>query len=256
MFGIDLSFFSFTLHLNTTTSTMSYHFFFSGKEKSNLQADFYPPIVLDDQGLYEIGLTNFSASNAIPNVDKSNNLFHYGLDKKIEIPTGSYEITDISSYLMDALASDKKKVDEVNFELKANLNTLKCHIKCNKPIDFSKEHSIGKLLGFKKRILEANKEHISDFPVDIMRINLIRIECNLVMNSYRNGDSVHTLYSFYPQQPPGYKIVESPTNVIYLPINTSNINNIRLHIVDQNSRPVNFRQEVISITLHLRKYGG
>lgn len=233
---------------------MSYHFFFSGQEESSLNADFHPPIVLEDQNLYEIGLTNFSASNAIPNVDESNNLFHYGEDQIIEIPTGSYEITDISAYLTNKLLSDENDSDEEDrFKLKANLNTLKCHIKCKLPIDFTKSRSIGQLLGFKKRVLEGDNEHISDFPVDIMRINLIRIECNIVMNSYKNGDSVHTLYSFYPQQPPGYKIVESPTNVIYLPINTTLINNISLHIVDQNNRPVNFRQEVVSITLHLRK---
>lgn len=233
---------------------MSYHFFLTEQERSTLSVDFNPPIVLDDNSSYEIGLTNFSASNAIPNVDKTNNLFHYGKDKVVEIPIGSYEITNISDFLMNQLVNDKANVnDKISLRLAANLNTLKCEIVCNESIDFSKQHSIGKLLGFKKRILIPNVLHTSDFPVDIMRINLIRVDCSIVKNSYRNGDLVHTLYAFYPKEPPGYKIVESPMNVVYLPINTHVINHISLRIVDQNNRPVNFRKEVISITLHLRK---
>jgi hypothetical protein len=108
-------------------------------------------------------------------------------------------------------------------------------------------------LGFEPRKLTSNKLHTSDFPVDIMRVNMIRIECNIATNSYRNGEPVHIIHSFYPTDPPGYKIVENPRNVIYLPINTRIIHNISLKIIDQNGFPVNFRKEVVTVTLHLRK---
>jgi hypothetical protein len=86
-----------------------------------------------------------------------------------------------------------------------------------------------------------------------MRENMIRIECNIATNSYRNGEPVHIIHSFYPTDPPGYKIVENPRNVIYLPINTRIIHNISLKILDQNGFPVNFRKEVVTVRLHLRK---
>jgi hypothetical protein len=55
---------------------------------------------------YEIGLTNFSVNNAIPNVDEKNNKFHYGdKDDVIEIPVGSYEIADINKYLKTILTN-------------------------------------------------------------------------------------------------------------------------------------------------------
>jgi hypothetical protein len=202
---------------------MSYYFFFSDQETSELSEDFNPPIILENDVFYEIGLTNFSVNNAIPNVDEKNNKFHYGdKDEVIEIPVGSYEIADINKYLKTILTNktSKEEKDKIYLHLQANFNTLKCEIKCNKTIDFSKRNSIGQLLGFERRELTRNKLHMSHFPVDIMRVNMIRIECNIATNSYRNGQPVHIIHSFYPTDPPGYKIVESPRNVIYLPINT------------------------------------
>jgi hypothetical protein len=69
--------------------------------------------------------------------------------------------------------------------LQANFNTLKSEIKCSKTIDFSKPNSIGQLFGFERRKLIRNKLHLDlDFPVDIMHVNMIRIECNIATNSY------------------------------------------------------------------------
>lgn len=137
--------------------------------------------------------------------------------------------------------------------LEANYNTLKCELKCTEEIDFSKENSIESLLGFTKKKLKPNKFHQSDFPVDIMKINMIRVKCKIVSNSFSNGNAVHTLHAFYPTVAPCYEIVESPLNLIYLPINTHVIHNITLKIVDQHGRSINFREEVIGVTLHLRK---
>lgn len=236
---------------------MSYYFFFTGEETSELCADYNPPIVLDQNSNYEIGLTNFSVNNSIPNVDEDNNKFYYGNSNDfVEIPVGSYELSDISKFLnnyFDNLKKKNPKKDSIHLRLEANLNTLKCELKSSVDIDFTKSNSIGRLLGFKPTILPKDVIHYSDFPVDIMRINMIRIECNIVTNSFSNGNMVHTIHSFYPTDPPGYKIVESPHNVIYLPINTHIIHNISIKIVDQYDRPVNFRKEVLCVTLHLRK---
>lgn len=137
--------------------------------------------------------------------------------------------------------------------LRANHNTFKCEIKCNEEIDFTKPNTIGPLLGFKNRKLIKDKWHQSDFPISITNINSICVNCNLVQNTYNNEMPVHILHMFYPNVPPGYKIVENPTNVIYLPINTHHINEIILKITDQHGRLVNFKQELITIRLHLKK---
>jgi hypothetical protein len=72
----------------------------------------------------------------------------------------------------------------------------------------------------------------------------------IVSGSYKNGEKVHVTHEFFPSVPQGYKIIESPLNVIYLPINTKQLNEITIKITDQDGILVNFIEEV---RLHLRR---
>lgn len=235
---------------------MSFTFTLTGRS-SSLSSNIYPPIVLSEKENYVLGLINFESYNSIPNIDHTNNKFHFN-NQVITIPEGSYEIEDINNYLVEQVElSSKEKQgteDEEPFlSIKANYNTLKCEIKSNLEIDFNQTDSIGSLLGFNKQILIKNKKHISERPIDIFKVNSVCVECNLVTNSFTNGKPVHIIYMFYPTSEPGTKIVEKPSNVIYLPINTRYIDEIILKITDQDGNLVNFRQEVITARLHLQK---
>lgn len=53
-----------------------------------------------------------------------------------------------------------------------------------------------------------------------------------------------TLHSFYPTVELGFKIIEKPSNVIYLPVNVQRLDNITLSIVGQNGDTVDFRGEI------------
>lgn len=253
-----------------------------------LQAQYFPPIDLSD-GDYVCGLIDFQTFNSIPNVDETNNLFYYGnetskkginiaidpiqsneiptdpveskdskkisLVKKrqpsnfIRIPTGSYELSDLERHIKKELTPKK-----VEFTLTANKNTLQCEILCSQPINFRKANTIGQLLGFRdKRILAANKTHVSQHPADILKISVIRVECNIIKGAYLNNESAHTIHEFSPKVPPGYKIIETPHNVIYFPVTVKSIHAINLSIVDQQNNPINFRGETITVRLHLKK---
>lgn len=229
---------------------MSFTFTLSG-HSSVLNAQFCPPVDLEENVEYSLGLVNFEAYNSIPNIDSSNNKFYYDTDDKvIEIPEGSYEIEDIDTYLKNQFLGT-----DVFISIRSNNNTLKCEIKSNKRINFTPKNSIGSLLGFKNRELKPLSKHVADFPAKIQKVNSICIECNLVAGSYINDRPAHIVHQFFPAVSPGYKIIESPANVIYLPLNKSHIDSISLKIVDQDGDLVNFRGEVITIRLHLKKNG-
>lgn len=167
----------------------------------------------------------------------------------IQIPIGSYEVKDLYKYLKKVLLGRK-----VELMLEANKNTLRCEIMCSQPIDFTKPNTIGPLLGFRhEQILKKNKVHVSELPADILKVNVIRIECSIIHGSYLNNQPSHTIHEFSPRVPPGYKIVEVPQNVIYFPVTVKNIQNISLTIVDQQNRLINFRGETITIRLHIKK---
>lgn len=232
---------------------MSETFSFKG-ESSILSANYYPPIELDKP--CSLGLIGFYTWNSIPNIEENvNNQFTYD-NKIIRVPTGSYEITDIESYLKKQITAqiteNKTKRDKL-LSIKANNNTLKCEIKCAYDIDFRENNSIGPLLGFSHKLLKANTLHVSDLPVAIIKVTTIRVECNITASSYYNDSLSHTLFEFSPTVDPGYKIVVEPRNIIYLPVNVDSISNITLKVVDQNGRLINFRGETVLIRLELKK---
>lgn len=167
----------------------------------------------------------------------------------IRIPTGSYEVNDLEANIKKQLLRRK-----VEFVLTANKNTLQCEILCSQPIDFTKANTIGPMLGFKaKRILSANQTHISHYPASILKLNVIRVECNIIKGAYLNNKPAHTIHEFSPKVPPGYKIIETPQNVIYFPVTVKSIHNINLSIVDQDNKVINFRGETITVRLHIKR---
>lgn len=212
---------------------------------SLLSTEYFPPLDLNKD--YVCGLIDFQTYNSIPNVDERNNMFHIG-EYEIEIPEGSYEIEDIADYISEALLAFNSKI---TCKIEANFNTLLTTIVCSEHIFFNRERSIGKLLGFSEMVLSPNEKHTSDLPVDINKVNVIRIECNIINGSYLNNTPVHTIHEFSPETGSGYKIIEVPKNVIYLPVNVKRISSLTLRLVDQDGDTINFRGERITVRLHL-----
>jgi hypothetical protein len=231
---------------------------------SILSSKYYPPLVLDNTE-YALGLINLETFNSIANVTNSNNKFYFTLINQtkgfIEIPEGSYEIDELNAFLSQELIRYVKNeslktnhyMQQPTLLIEGNNNTLKCEIKCSLDIDFTKKDTIGSLLGFSSNTLRANKKHISDNPCKIFKVNALCVECNIVSGAYRNGKEVHVIHEFFPCVPPGYKIIETPSSVIYLPVNTKQIDEITIKITDQDGNIVNFRGEVLTVRLHLRK---
>lgn len=286
---------------------MSYTFIFS-KRNSTLTKRFCPPLILEDDATYVLGLIDFFSYNTITNIDSENNKFFIG-NHELVLEEGTYEIKDIEQAIhelleekegpiqkenytdVDLLEGKQKTVTEKTAEkqivkngksgpvkrkanedtpipvvskrrkkhertaliLRANRNTFRCEIQSNKEIDFERPGTIANLLGFKRKKLPPNIRHYSDVPINISNVNSICVDCNIIQNSFLNDEPVHIIHMFYPNVAPGYKIIENPSTVIYLPINTRYIDEIVLKIVDQSGQLINFKGDLITIRLHLKK---
>lgn len=222
---------------------------------SNLSANFYPEIVLDERFDYSCSLLDFYTYNYIPNVNDQDNSLVYTSNSntdtlEMKIPIGSYEIDEIIQYINKHFAELG-----ILIGLETNKNTFKCSIRCDKKtkIHFSDAKSIGKLLGFDAKDLVGEYSYVADHPINIQNLNTIRIDCDLTTGSFHNGHSTHTIYEFSPTVNPGYKINEQPTNLIYLPIARRTINTLNVRIVDQNGELVDFRGENITCRIHIKK---
>lgn len=223
-----------------------------GKGNVISSGSIYPPIKLDRNYQYSLGLVGLYTCNTVRNIFEGNNKIYYG-DKEIIIESGSYELDEINSYIQSKINSDPSKA-EAAFKLTANRNTLKCELFTLKTVDFSKPGSIGRMLGFGNRLLEPNKKHISFEDVDIISTSCIYIDTNITTGAYRNDKLCHSIFEFGLFVPPGYLLEKEPSHVIYFPLSVSEVDNITLKFVDYNNKLVNLSEDTYSsVRLELKR---
>ena len=75
--------------------------------------------------------------------------------------------------------------------------------------------------------------------VNILTINSILVNIDIISGSYVNGSIQPTIYSFFPNVYPGYKIIENPQNLLYLSITSDTIHSITIWLTDQNGNELN-----------------
>ncbi|KAJ8937201.1 hypothetical protein NQ318_005967 [Aromia moschata] len=188
-------------------------------KSSELTYDFNPPIYLDDDVDYEIGLVNFDSFYSIPNVDDKNNTFLWWDDTNIEhvvkIPTGSYEINNLLEVMQREI---EKKDGAASINMDFDNSTSRVRLRTNRKISFNVENSLSAILGFSNKIVDANTKITGEFPVEILKVNAIFIDCNIAAGSFLNGRPVHIIHQFFPAVSPGYKIIETPATTIYYPV--------------------------------------
>ena len=217
-------------------------------------------LILDNTKKYEAALLSFDTYNSIPNITANkNNIFKYSNDngttwKTITLNTGAYELQAMNDEIKRQIIVNGD--DENAFSITANISRLTSIVNIENPsykIDFSEDNSIGSILGFMKIIISHGYNESSNI-VEIMQINSILVNIDIIMGSYVNGSQSPTLYSFYPNVSPGYKIVERPNpSLIYYPLSRHDISRMRVWLTDQNKNLIDLRGETITIRIHVRE---
>jgi len=267
------------------TSSKSSFYILLSKKSAKIRTKFNPLIELDAGKKYEMSLLNLETYFSFPNIDATNNHFRYtpfvnpderstesyerfggssrsanegaSLWTDVFIPEGCYEITDINDYIQRTM-KENGHYDTVNNEyyisLQPNTNTLKSvlNIAPNYKVDFRSDNSIRAVLGFAKKIYNEGYNE-SEQIVNIMNVTSLRITSDIIGASYTNGSTANVIYSFFPNVGPGYKIIEVPTNLVYLPVTLSTISSMETKLTDQNGKLVNLRGEELSIRFHIRE---
>ena len=238
-------------------SKRGYQFYVHGHE-SNIRTIYTPEVTFQSEVCdYEIALTKLETYYSFPNIQPENNNFKVSIDKgkswkALSIPTGCYEIKAINQTIQRLIKESGGK--ENTIKILPNVNTLKCVLDIvdeNYQIDFTVNNCLRTVLGFDAKIYTHGR-YESDKLVDIMHINSILVHCDIVTGSRVNGIEAPIIYSFFPNVSPGEKIIETPKNLIYVPITTRIISSITCWLTDQDGNPLDLRGEKLDISLHIR----
>ncbi|KAL4127489.1 hypothetical protein QTP88_011656 [Uroleucon formosanum] len=223
------------------------------KGNSELTCDIFPPLEVENTA--QICLLSLQTNNSIPNIEPGCNTIGFrniiNDSEYVIIPTGTYELDQLESIIQMMMPNYVSF-----FELKANSRTLKCCISCSHDVDLSVGNSIAKLLGFKNDVYTSGATYESENIVSIMKINCIKVECNLITGSFCDGAPSQTIHELYPTVPAGYKIVELPRHPVFYALNTRSISRVVILLKDQDDCLINLRGEPITVRLQItRGYG-
>ena len=122
----------------------------------------------------------------------------------------------------------------------------------NCEVDFRRYTFINSLLGFDSKLYTSGSNE-SENMVNILSINSIAFNTDIISGTYVNGSTQPTIYSFFPNVSPGYKIIENRYNLLYFPITADTIHSITIWLTDQNGNELNLRGENLSKRFHLRE---
>ena len=125
--------------------------------------------------------------------------------------------------------------EDYYINISANSNTLKPVLILVKDyqVDFNHQNFFAKVLGFTNAKYTGGY-HKSENVVNILSINCILVHIDIISGGYIHGKTRNTIYSFFPKVSLGYKIIESPVNLVYLPITLDVIVSLRVSIMDQD----------------------
>ena len=139
--------------------------------------------------------------------------------------------------------------NDESIKITANTYTLKSvlEIQDDFQVDFRLRNSISSILGFRNQVYKEGIHESQNF-VNMLSINSILVNVDVIGGSYLNGRTQNTIYSFFPNVSPGYKIVENLRNLVYLPVILDKISKMETVVTDQTGKQLNLRGEKVSDT--------
>ena len=171
---------------------------------------------------------------------------------------GIYEVVDLNNTLKHILPDNVKvniTIDDIR--LKSNLKINQTSIFTEKSFFYtilcftqSRSYPLDDIDGFYQLIAGSYK---GNKPINITGIDKIHLKCDCIQGSIVNGIREPILYSFALSSPPGHKIYKEPRIKLFKRINKSVLSHITFYFEEDDYKPVDFNNEMISFTCQLIK---
>ena len=119
-------------------------------------------------------------------------------------------------------------------------------------LGFTQSHSypLDDIEGFYQLIAGSYK---SKKPIKITGIDKVHLKCDCIQGRIMNGIREPILYIFALDQPPNHKILKEPKIRLFKKINKRVLSHITFYLEDDDYKPVDFNNEIVSFTCQLIK---
>ena len=169
-----------------------------------------------------------------------------------------YNVDDLNKTLKNTLP------DNVKLDITIDERKYKTDLKINQTLIFTNKSFFYTILGFTQshsyplEDIEGFYQLIaglykSERPINITGIDKVHLKSYCVDGSIVNGTREPILYSFALDQPPGHKIYKEPKVKLFKKINKRVLSHIIFYLEDDDYKPVDFNNEIISFTCQLIK---
>ena len=144
---------------------------------------------------------------------------------KLELPDGSYSVSDIQDYFEYILKKHGENIDNPSVKIYVNKieNRITFKIKNGYSLELLTSETM-KLLGSTENKISKDKNSENVPPLEITEVALVH--CNIVNNDYQQDSRV--LYAFVPSKTFGSLLEISSTNHIFLKIFNSEFQTINV----------------------------
>ena len=169
-----------------------------------------------------------------------------------------YNIADLNNTLKNILPNNVKidiTIDERKY--KTDLNTNQTLLFTKKSFFYtilgftqSRSYPLDDIDGFYQLIAGSYK---SNKPINIIGIDKVHLKCDCIDGSIVNGVREPISFSFTLDQPPGHKIYKEPKVKLFKKINKRVLSHITFYLEDDDYKPVDFNNEIVSFTCQLIK---
>ena len=157
------------------------------------------------------------------------------MDDKFQLPNESYSVSDIQDYFESILEKHGEDIDEASVQIYVNKieNKITYEVKKGYSFELLTPETMKLLKSTKNKITkDKNGQNVPHLEIT----EVVLIHCDIVNNDYQQDSRV--LYTFVPNKPSGSLLEISPTNHIFLKAFSSEYDEIKVWLTDQNNKPL------------------
>ena len=235
------------------------------KERKSKAEDFVikfnPVLKLSDDMRHELAVDRISMTYSWHNINSKykNNTIKYSTDsgqswETVTFVDGMYSYSDINDYLHQYMDQKNYKTEgEYNINLTFVLSSYRVIIDManNYQLDL-RNTNFGELIGFEQKLI-SQTEYGSMLPNITNSIDIIHINTDAITDSIVNGINSNTI-AVIPTDNLicSYPFSYEPRRLLFSPVSSSQISQMRFYITDALGRPINLNGIDWFLTLILR----